>query len=116
MKVFVLTVLLISICCLEGALVKREAEEEPTPAEVPPQLTAQFTEFIQRLKQQGQEFTSLIKNKFGQEQMEEMKKQANTFLQQMQSRITPLTEQMTQNMARLFSIFTEPKQPAQEGV
>ncbi|XP_007426195.1 apolipoprotein A-II [Python bivittatus] len=115
MKVFALMVLLISICCLEGALVKRQAEE-PAEGEVSALFTTQVSDFIKRLQQQAEDFASSIKNSFGQERIEEIRSQAETILQQVQNSFTPLTEEMRQNLARLFPIPPQSKPPAQEGV
>ncbi|XP_070807222.1 apolipoprotein A-II [Pituophis catenifer annectens] len=101
MKVFALTLLLISICYVQGGLVKRQAEEEPQ-AEVPNVLTAQFTEFIRRLQQDTEGFASSIQEKFGQTTVERIRTQFETAFQQFQDSLTPLTEQMRQHVDRLF--------------
>ncbi|KAM6434800.1 apolipoprotein A-II [Liasis olivaceus] len=115
MKVFALTVLLISICCLEGALVKRQAQE-PAEGEDSALFTTQVTDFIKRLQQQAEDFASSIKNSFAQERIEEIRNQAEAIFQQMQNTFTPLTEEMRQNLARFFPILPQSKPPAQEGV
>ncbi|XP_070622589.1 apolipoprotein A-II-like [Erythrolamprus reginae] len=101
MKVFALTVLLISICYVQGGLVKRQAEQEP---EAPNPFGAQFTEFFQRLQRETDEFASSIKERFGQTTVEGIRTQFETAFQQFQESFNPLTEQVKQQVGRLFPI------------
>uniref|UniRef100_A0A2H6N0W0 Apolipoprotein A-II n=1 Tax=Micrurus carvalhoi TaxID=3147026 RepID=A0A2H6N0W0_9SAUR len=114
MKVFALTALLISICCVEGGLVKRQAEEEPQ-REVSNPFTAQFTEFIRRLQQETEGLASTLKDSFGQTTVEDLKSKFDTAIQQLQDSFTPLTEQVRQNVGRLFTLPSQAQQPVEEG-
>ncbi|XP_032090022.1 apolipoprotein A-II-like [Thamnophis elegans] len=103
MKVFALTVLVISLCYVQGGLVKRQAEEEPQ-GEVPTAFAAQFNEFIRRLQQETQGLATSIKESFAQTPLEEIRSQIDSAFQQLQDKFNPLTQQMRQNVAQLFTI------------
>ncbi|XP_026546017.1 apolipoprotein A-II-like [Notechis scutatus] len=114
MKVFALTALLISICYVEGGLVKRQAEEEPQ-VEASTTLTTQLTEFIRKLQQETEGFATSIKEKIGQPTVEDFRRQFNTALQQFQDSFDPITEHIRQNVGRLFTLPGQAQQPVEEG-
>ncbi|XP_026572283.1 apolipoprotein A-II-like [Pseudonaja textilis] len=114
MKVFALTALLISICCIEGGLVKRQAEEEPQ-GEVSTTFTSQLSEFIRKLQQETEGFATSIKERFGQPTVEDVRRQFDTAIQQFQDSFDPIAEHIRQNVGRLFTLPGQAQQPVEEG-
>ncbi|MFP1985985.1 hypothetical protein ACLEE6_16810 [Lonsdalea quercina] len=97
MKVFVLAVLLVSICCLEGALVKRQAEAQ---SQVPA-----IQETLQQYAQTVSQYFST--ELLAEEKIEQLKAHAQSFAQQAQEHLKPLADQMRDGFNQLFATLQE---------
>ncbi|XP_053134113.1 apolipoprotein A-II-like [Hemicordylus capensis] len=99
MKVFALMILLVSVYCLEGAIVKREAE---TPAR----------DELAELGQSVQQFFATVsayvtREMVPQERIEQLKAQAQTYMQQMQAHVDPLATQVREGLTQMLSGLVE---------
>ncbi|XP_048367180.1 apolipoprotein A-II-like [Sphaerodactylus townsendi] len=92
MKVLALTILLVSVYCIEGAVVKREAEGEgqaPAPSD------------LQNFSQYFQNFADYFKK----DALTDYATQTRDFFQQLQERI--LNEQLTDRIRQAFDNVME---------
>ncbi|XP_042295996.1 apolipoprotein A-II [Sceloporus undulatus] len=97
MKVFVLAILLVSICCLEGALVKRQAEAQSEVAA----LQEKLQQYAQSMSQY---FSSEL---LAEEKIEQLKAHGQTFVQQAQEHLQPWADQMRDSLTQLFTTLQE---------
>ncbi|XP_063001688.1 apolipoprotein A-II-like [Elgaria multicarinata webbii] len=103
MKVFALAILFVTVCCLEGGLVKRQAESQ---AQIP--AIEQFQQFSQSLKQY------LPQDLFTQEKFTELRTQAEAGLQRVHEHVKPFTDQLAGTITEFFSGLADSfKTPAQ---
>ncbi|XP_003229081.1 apolipoprotein A-II [Anolis carolinensis] len=91
MKVLVLALLLVSVCCLEGAFVKREAEGE---SQAPAQEVSHYLETL------SQFFPHEV---FSEEKIGQFKTQAQSLAQQAQESLKPLADQMRESFSQFFA-------------
>ncbi|XP_034955296.1 apolipoprotein A-II [Zootoca vivipara] len=89
MKVFALAILLVSVCCMEGTVVRREAEQAPAPS----------SEIVQQM----QSYIASLKELVPQEKIEEFKAQTMAYVQQAQQHVTPAVEQFREHATQFFS-------------
>ncbi|XP_060614276.2 apolipoprotein A-II [Anolis sagrei] len=93
MKVLVLAVLLVSICSLEGAFVKRQAEGDSQAQEVSRYFPALAQLFPQDL--------------FGEEKIGQLRTQVQTLAQQAQESLKPLADQMRESLNQIIAALEE---------
>ncbi|XP_032991985.1 apolipoprotein A-II [Lacerta agilis] len=94
MKVFALAILLISVCCMEGTVVRRQAEQAPAPAsDVVQQVQGYISSISEYFK----------KDLVPQEKLEEFKAQTLAYVQQAQEQMTPVAEQIREQATQFFS-------------
>ncbi|KAL8184386.1 UNVERIFIED_CONTAM: hypothetical protein K2H54_017321 [Gekko kuhli] len=99
MKVFALGILLVSLYCTEGAVVKREAEGQPpeSPAEVAPFLSQYFPG---------------LADYFQRETFTDYASKAQAFFQQVHERI--LNEQVAERIGQAFTTALESAKKAMQ--
>ncbi|XP_043860493.1 apolipoprotein A-II [Dromiciops gliroides] len=92
MKLLTLTVVLLTICHLEGALVRREAEEAPGEG--------LFTEYFQKLANIGKEVVENVK-------APEVKSQVQAYFEKSQEQVIPLARKALKHTMTFFSSLVE---------
>ncbi|KAJ6656974.1 hypothetical protein lerEdw1_002975 [Lerista edwardsae] len=96
MKVFALMILVVSVCSLEGALVKRETDP------IPPQLT----EVVQKIQEYVNSAHAYVTTELAQqEKLEQLKAQAQTYLQSLREHVDPVTTRVREGLTEFVSGF-----------
>ncbi|XP_054852106.1 apolipoprotein A-II-like [Eublepharis macularius] len=92
MKVFALAILLVSLYCIEGAVVKREAEGEQAPATASPHIDQFFARYFPNISEY-----------FKKDTLTDYTTQARDFLRQLPERIfnEDLRDQVSQTITRV---------------
>ncbi|TFJ98381.1 B-cell receptor CD22-like [Platysternon megacephalum] len=95
MKVLVLAVVLLCVCSLEGAVVKRDAE---TPGS---SLSDVFTQYFQTVSEY------LSKQLPEKAKTEELKTQAKAYLEQVNEQLSPIAKQLHTELMNFFTQLVE---------
>ncbi|XP_032621031.1 apolipoprotein A-II [Chelonoidis abingdonii] len=98
MKVLVLAVVLLCVCSLEGAVVKRNAET--------PSLSDVFTQYFQTVSEY------LSKHLPEKAKTEELKTQAKAYLEQANEQLSPLVKQLHTELVELITKLVETRKKA----
>ncbi|XP_028565848.1 apolipoprotein A-II [Podarcis muralis] len=94
MKVFALAILLVSVCCMEGTVVRRQAEQAPAPA----------SDVVQQVQSYLNSLSDYFKKELvPQEKIEEFKAQTMAYVQRAQEHVTPMAEQLRDQATEFFS-------------
>ncbi|XP_074165327.1 apolipoprotein A-II [Sminthopsis crassicaudata] len=92
MKLLTLTVLLLTICSLEGALVRRQATE--------PEVTDFFTQYIRKLADIGKDVAEKV-------QVPEVQSQVQAYLEKSHEQVIPLAKKALTDTITFFSSLVE---------
>ncbi|KAJ7307393.1 hypothetical protein JRQ81_009409 [Phrynocephalus forsythii] len=94
MKGLLPAILLLGVCCLEGAVVEArpQGEEQTRTADIGAAL---------------QEYTKTLTQYFNTEMVDQLRTHAQTFADQFQSNLKPLTDQMSESFTHLLQTMKE---------
>ncbi|XP_055993780.1 apolipoprotein A-II [Sorex fumeus] len=95
MKLFTAAVLLITVCSLEGAVVRRQAPE-------PAQLEGLVTQYLQSMSSYGKELMERVG-------APELPNQARAYWEKTQEQLAPLVEKARTDLLSLFSTLLDRK-------
>ncbi|XP_004448390.1 apolipoprotein A-II [Dasypus novemcinctus] len=98
MKLLAMTVLLLTICSLEGALVRRQAEK--------PSLQSMMSQYFQTVSEYSKDLVEKVK-------APELQAQAKAYFEKTQEHLTPLVTKAKMDLINFLSSFMDLKtQPA----
>ncbi|XP_028715918.1 apolipoprotein A-II [Peromyscus leucopus] len=100
MKLLAMVALLVTICSLEGALVRRQAEEPGQP-----DMTTMVSQYFQAMADYGKDLMEKAK-------ASEIQTQARTYFENTHKQLTPLVKTAGAELMSFFSKWMNPEKAA----
>ncbi|XP_008846208.1 apolipoprotein A-II [Nannospalax galili] len=101
MKLLAMIVLFFTICSLEGALVRRQAQE---PSQAETSLKSMVNRYLHTVTEYGKDLMEKAKSS-------EIETQAKVYFEKMQDQLTPLVQKAGTDLMKFFSNLMKSEKP-----